>query len=301
MTATTSKPLLTAVKAAGRSWVVPLALFWDGHSAKEEQARWQKRKLDSIVIPCFALWYWVQARFVSPPGAAIIDVAPPSSLTFYLRVFLAIAAVWVLVVHVWAFPAPAEDQDAFTVQRHVGRWAYLTRHCICMQACHLSFSCLAWAIPSLAVLTDAMVVWVGALGWFVTIQYFILVVPSKPFQQDCDLWAGRGVQFKEVGAVVHVPAMFLALADLLLSRSAAGLREAFDFKNTYELVLLYTLFYLAVIVLNHQVTDKWPYGFMNDLGVDPRKWAKFVFGQVAVLCAFTTANWLLLLAKISLL
>jgi len=271
-----------------------LSLEWNGYTAEEVERRSEKRRLDAVVVPIFAAWYLLLATCAAAPegAAAAASAAPPSMSTVVMQAVLAAAAVYVLAVHCIAFPSPTANQDAWKVQSILGRWTYLTRHCVTLQAWHQVLSFASVWIPGLVAPTHGFSICVATLGWFVTIQYFVLVVPSQPFKDDIELWRKRGVHFKELGEILHVPALPIAVLDLLFGKTAAVLHAAVSMPATGTLLAAYVLIYLSLIAANYRVVGVWPYGFMKSFS--PMKWVTFIVGQVAVLMVFLAANAVLL-------
>merc|ERR1711879_797793 len=124
-----------------------------------------------------------------------------------------------------------------------------------------------------------------------------LVHYSQGMKEECGMWAARGVQFREASLVVHLPALPLALVDLVMSKDAAVLRVAVNLSRTVLWVVVYVAFYLSVIIANYKLCGRWPYSFMNALGVDPMRWAKFIATQLFVIMMLVLMNWLVLLVK----
>merc|ERR1719320_2016049 len=124
-----------------------------------------------------------------------------------------------------------------------------------------------------------------------------LVHYSQGMKEECAMWAARGVQFRESSLVVHLPALPLALLDLVISKDAAVLRAAANLSRTVLWVVVYVAIYLSVIITNYRLSGRWPYSFMNALGVDPVRWAKFIATQLFVILTLVLMNWLVLLVK----
>jgi len=280
---------------ADRSWLVPLRVHWKGASANEQAHLAFLRRLDALVVPMFAIWYLLQAFLATP---WLPDSGPGPVDHLWVHSVLAVLAVWILGIHCTALPSAREDQEAFGVQQKIGRWVALTRHCLALQAWHQVMSLLSFAFPQLVALTHGVSVWIATLGWFVTIQYFVLVVPSPAMEEECAEWAERDVQFREVGLVNHVFALPIALVDLVWAKNAADLNAFVDTKRTFGLVFLYLPFYLTLISINFNITGYWPYGFMKEFGTNPKKWAGFLLVQAGILTAFVCVNMLMIWAKI---
>lgn len=159
---------------------------WDGYGPEEKELRVKNSFKDAIGIPFFGLWYLLLGLvFIhAPPVHEEADMAA--------RFFLAFVSLIPLFMHSQGLPCPRKDQAAYEVQQKMGQWVYLTRHCLTLQFWHQVFSLLcAWA-PSLAAVTNGLSVCMGALGAFVTIQYFALVVPAEGFKEECKQWAEKG-------------------------------------------------------------------------------------------------------------
>jgi hypothetical protein len=87
-------------------------------------------------------------------------------------------------VAVCPYSTAESSPETFTAQLKVGRWIFLTRQCLALQMCHCVASLAAMTFyPALRVPTHSVAVLTGGLGIFVTVQYFILVVPDALFQK----------------------------------------------------------------------------------------------------------------------
>lgn len=249
------------------------------------------------MAPIFSVWYGVLATVASPSREAAEDallVAGSSSWTwpaFLLRSVLAALAVYLLLLHMLAQPTPQKSQEAFQAQKVFGRWIYLTRHGLALQACHQLTLVLSLAWPRLAVLTAGIAMFIGTLASFVTIQFFSLVVPNSGFQAEVKEWDERGVQFGLLQDIIHIPALFIALADILLVQEFAILRAAFSLRTTTAILAFYVVVYLMLIFFNFSTTRHWPYKLMNAFGTDCKKWLGFVCAQIGVLYVFMALLW----------
>ncbi|CAE7420432.1 unnamed protein product [Symbiodinium natans] len=249
---------------------------WDGYSAEERQHAANLRVLDVIGIPLFCPWYLFLGKLFSQEDA-LYEVAPDALCTV-LRLVLALAAVLVLLLHSQAVPKPTKEADAFHVQRKLGYWVYLTRHCIAFQAWHQVLTLLAPFSPMLGAATNGLCISVGGLGWFVTMQYFSLVVPADGFKEECKKWAERGVAFGPVQHALHIPPFFIGALDLFL-RPSALLARSLNVFSCLRFGAFYVVVYVAVFFGNYQLTGKWPYAFMDAFGTDVAKWSKFITVQ----------------------
>lgn len=258
---------------------------WDGYGSAEKELKAQNTFKDIIGIPLFSLWYLLLG-FVFIRTHSIYEEANLLS-----RFFLAFVAFVPLFMHSQAIPCPRKDQAAFEVQKKMGQWIYLTRHCLTLQFWHQVFSLLCSWSPYLAATTNGLSVCIGALGAFVTIQYFALVVPAEGFKEECKQWAEKGVNFREVQHVLHVPALFIGLADLSL-RSTHTLRQTLSFPVDMSFGMFYSIFYIILFFFNFKLTGRWPYLFMeHELGTDPKKWSVFILKQIMVITFIILVNW----------
>ena len=54
----------------------------------------------------------------------------------------------------------------------------------------------------------------GAISFFVTIQFYSLVASNKAYHRVCEMWGTRGQDLYFMGDVQHAPAALIALADM---------------------------------------------------------------------------------------
>jgi len=201
----------------------------------------------------------------------------------------AIVAVFVLYVHTFCQPYPkAEDKSFNAVAGPFGRWIYLTRQTLALQAVHFFMSFIG---PFFSVRmtygTYIMALFLDGLGLFVTVQFFSLVAPNAEYIKMCGVWARRGVDLKATNNLTHIPAGCLAFMDILVLKSKTLLIEATPTITVLVLVaLVYVVFYLTIITVNFWVTSRWPYEFMDSLGTNLFKWARFVAAQVIIILIF---------------
>jgi len=267
----------------------PFAVAWDGYDEQEQARKVATLVLDAVGIPVFIIWYVVLATAVADAnGNGTSDEGP-----LPVKIFLATAAVFILKLHCIDAPATSKIQDAWMSQAKMGRWIYLTRHCITLQAIHLVLSVMATWSQWLTALTNGMTLWIAGLGWFVTIQFFLLVAPNPGYKEECKIWQSRGVQFKELMHFLHIPSLFLGSLDVLFGKAASGLQLHTSMPSLIVLPFVYVVFYLTIIVVNKHMTGKWAYMFLDEYGHDIGKWTVFVLKQSGILLAFLFANWLL--------
>ena len=93
-------------------------------------------------------------------------------------------ACFVFYQHLRVLPFALESSDMIHACRAMGRWIFITRHTLSFQAIHAVISFLGdlgvHVVDPAA--THSMAVMVATLGVFVTIQYFVMVVPHPDFK-----------------------------------------------------------------------------------------------------------------------
>jgi hypothetical protein len=178
---------------------------------------------------------------------------------------------------------PRADTEAFFAQKFFGRYIYLTRLGIATQAVHQLLS-LDSRFDSLT--NGAMAFFVASLAWFVTIQFYALVVPNPEYQKEVKLWEERGVPFKMINNVTHVPPLFVACVDLVLCKD----RSALELGVAPALLMAFSVFYVCHIFANFATTGYFPYAFLKEYGLSPKKWFFFVLKQQCILAVFAGAN-----------
>jgi len=257
---------------------------YTGYNEKERAHASFLRKADLIGVPACGMVYLVVASHVEAPGGPA-----PQSAPLWVEVCRALfvgLANLVLYQHCCVAPYPLEETpEMFKVTTKVGRWIFLTRQTLCLQALHSVFS----IIPSLQAGSHAMSVLIGGLGIFVTCQYFALVAPHPDFKASSATWGSRGVPYKELMHFLHVPCGVLACLDIMvLKQRSLLLAQTAPFTQLMGVYLVYVVLYVALLHGNHSLMGEWPYGMMKDLGASYPKWAKFVVIQFAVLVLFVT-------------
>jgi len=270
---------------------------WSGYSAKERNERSRKLRLDAVSIPLSVLWYCFLAK-LSLRGAAVSEASDAdherTTTQCLVQAILAVAAVYALMVNILGMPATTADSDAFRAQGVAGKWVYLTRHGLVLQTWHQILSLASVVSPHLDLMTHATAPWAAAFGWFICIQYFVVVVPSKTAQEEIEVWNKRGVDFAGINFLAHAPALPIALLDVVCAKSAPLLRVAVSAPVVYIFLIGYIFFYLSIIILNYRWVGAWPYGLLKGLGTSISKWAAFVGMQSLVFMVFGTVNMLLI-------
>lgn len=263
---------------------------WEKYYTNEELAfgRWLS-VVDLAGCPVFVALYFFLACIVQPrPVDAVVNIPQPPPVILVLQVLLALIAVVVLFIHTQTLP-PKKEDGIYLAMSRIGRWVFLTRHCLSLQAAHMVFSLVASAagIPWLLRLTYGVSLWIGMLGWFVTIQYFALVHFNKDLQAKCKEVETRDPPYylRAVLVGLHTPALPLATLDLWLGKSHAVLFKECSLPLTAALTLGYTVFYVGLIAINHWFTGGWPYAVLAELK-SLKRWAAFVLGQTVILYMF---------------
>lgn len=266
----------------------PLLIVHDMPLTDEEY--WHHRCVrfkDLIGIPVIILWYWLLSSLEAPDEGFAED-SPPSAVLAGQAV-LAFVACMVFFYDAMTWPATAED-DEYHSMKCIGRWLFLTRHCVALQAVHMVLSACGAAMGNdyLQKLSYGMTLVIAALGSFVTIQFFTLVHNHPDYLKKCDSMKNkRGffglLTFRSYVAAFHVPALAIALFDVLIAKRHSLLRGGgCSLQNTFCLLLFYVLFYTALIWCNFFATGYFPYGVLKELGTLV-KWIGFMIVQTVLL------------------
>jgi len=235
----------------------------------------------TIAVYLTAAWVVARGRPDAPPAA-------PTGV-IVVQIIGAVVAAFALYVNALCQPYPRREDKVYNaVAGPFGRWIFLTRQTLALQAVHFTVSVLA-PFSSLQLTTGTYIwaVYLGGQGLFVTIQFFTLVTPNPEYKKACLLWASRGVNFKAIGLIAHIPAGCLAIMDICVFKSRVFLEKVTPSVQVLLLVyLVYIVFYLTVIFVNFKVTAHWPYELMYNFGVSILKWARFIAVQYVVLAVF---------------
>lgn len=273
---------------------LPLQLEWGGYSEGELRLRVHNRAFDLVAVPLCGYWYLAQAAAATKSDAHSVLSGPVWQ--HLVRLLLALATLLVLVINVWHLPVDALDMESIRVRSKMGRWIFLTKHCLVLQAWHQVFSVLAPFSSWLTALTHGVSLWVASLGWFVSLQFMWLVRRNPDFLAMCELWEARGVQYKHVAYLVHLPGFVVAVLDLFLLKDATRLMATVSVLRTFVLPCVYVGFYLLLISFNFRLTGFWPYRAMQGFGgnVCTPSWAVFLGAPLMMLWAAVGVNTLLL-------
>lgn len=252
------------------------------------------RWADLVGIPIFIAWYWLLSSLLAQ-DVVVNEPALPMVLLVGQAVLAFIGFV-TFFYHTQGWPSKAED-DIYHAMKYIGRWLMLTRHCMILQAVHLSLSFYGAATNNSYVLrlTYGATYWVGALGWFVTIQFFTLVFNNKDFVAKCkEMSTKRGlcglVDFRGFNAWLHVPALPLAVCDVVFAkRHVLLLGDATSFTTTGLMMLFYCIFYIAFVWCNYFATGFFPYAVLRELK-SVTSWIIFVVVQTILLLIFVLCS-----------
>jgi hypothetical protein len=243
---------------------------------------------DGIGVPLFATAYVCIALGIASDNDPSDSVAP--SWVTACSFFFAALASFVLYQHTLVAPFPTEDDpEMFGVMQKIGRWVFLTRQTLCLQAIHAVVSLFdRTQFPSLVRGTHAFAVLIGGMGIFVTSQYFMLVANHPDFLLACKKWRDRGVAFRVLMHFLHIPCGLLTFLDLgVINDRRLLLAQTLPFKSISLIFLGYVIFYVLLVHVNHAFTRQWPYGFMKEL-TTPLKWCRFVAMQYVILIVFVS-------------
>jgi len=258
--------------------------------------------MDFVMTPIFGFWYlfqaWLITNHTSFDAAVTFANTTPRWWEVIIRAILALVSMYVLATDVWVMPSPQAEDNSFKAMKRIGSWVFLTRHCLTLVCWHMVYSLLSFLSPLLFAMTHGMTIWISSLGWFVSIQYFVLVRPNPAYKETNDLWAERGVNREFASMAIHIPPCILCTLDLFLGKQHQVLNLATNFFFSWLINFVYTVFYLSGMWTNCWVVGAYPYTFMNEFKtvID---WTPFVLKQVLVMMALSVVNWAFTLAMIA--
>lgn len=273
---------------------------YSGYSAKDIALQPTMQLTDVLCTPLFTVLYLFVAGLVASPEPDLtvfntIQSLPPG-LAYYTAMGFSITTGVVLYQHCRVVPYPTADStEMFAVCGKIGRWIFLTRQTLCLQAIHATLTLASFhpavveLVPTILRETHAMSTLIAGISMFVTVQYYLLVATHPDFKRDCKLWQSRGVPFTFLMHWIHTPCGVFALVDLIfIKQRTLLLTQTPPFPRLMLYLAYFVSYYLALIHVNHGATGHWPYGFLKDLGNSPIKWAAFAAKQFAVLAVFVT-------------
>lgn len=214
-------------------------------------------------------------------GASIPDSTPLPPWVLGVETVAFVVACFVMWQHLRVLPFALEDTDMIHACKAMGRWLFITRHTLSLQCIHATVSFMGDVgfpiIPAAA--THRIAVLVAGLGCFVTIQYFIMVVPhpdfqvlSNPFRETSRAsasprattaelarwqeigrkWLAKGVPSSTINHCLHTPAIFLGLVDtLVIKRRGLLVAQTPSLVSTCIYFMLYVASYMALVSFSH--------------------------------------------------
>lgn len=228
------------------------------------------------------------------------DAEIPSERTLAMAILqLVLALVSFLMLFSGFFRWPQKEDNTYHAKRYLGRWLFLTRHCIIYQVSHLSLSFIGtvFEIAFIQRLVYGSTLWVGALGFFVTIQFFLLVWNNPKFVETCDKMEAAGhrcfcglISFRGYDALIHIPPICLSICDVTLVKQHDILASACSLRTTCVFVLAYCAFYVVFVKLNFAVTGHYPYALLEKFD-SVSKWIGLTAGQAATVLVFVMCNY----------
>eukprot|EP01061_Rhynchopus_euleeides_P012337 TRINITY_DN21993_c0_g2_i2.p1 TRINITY_DN21993_c0_g2~~TRINITY_DN21993_c0_g2_i2.p1 ORF type:complete len:277 (+),score=101.83 TRINITY_DN21993_c0_g2_i2:682-1512(+) len=250
------------------------------YSQEEAACGRDVQRLDLVGVPVTAVTYLAV-------GHLLVFASSPSPWLGLAQdavsgVLCAAVALLVLYQHIYVQPTPLREEPmVWGVQQVFGRWVFLTRQTLSLQACH---TVLSFAFPEVG---NTMAVIVAGFGLFVTVQFATLVHYHPHYIQVCNMWAAKDVPFRELMLWLHLPAGVLGVLDVLYVKDRQAVLSSTPAGNTIALfVSAYAIMYVTVLRYNHSRTGYWPYDVMEPLGKDWKKWVVFIGFQGLILGLF---------------
>lgn len=276
---------------------VQLTTIEDVELTEEEVNRyWYVQRADLIGSPFLVVWFFVLSTSTAQKDADLPTAAPPTAL-LVAQGIMAFVAVMTFLYHTQTWPTKHGD-DIFNAIKYIGRWLFLTRHCLSLQAVHMTLSFYAaWTNDAyVQQLVYGSSLWIGGLGFFVTIQYFLLVHNNPEFVAKCkDNVRLRGffglLDFRGFMGWLHIPALPLACFDTIVAKRHSFLLEgAVSLPATAAMIVFYCCFYVGLVLCNYAATGYYPYAILKGLQTVP-KWLAFIFGQAFIMVVFCAICW----------
>ena len=175
----TGKPIIINKTAMLHSFKDLFVHTYDRYTAKEKQLIKRTKWLDWIGMPLFIFLY-IALCSTCGGGSGNDRVRPPMKLTL-LSGATTLLSLFVLYQHLRVLPYPIDNgDDMFKSLQVLGRWIFITRHTLAIQAIHQTFSLLGDLGYDLVprAYTHCVSMLIAGLAAFVTIQFFVLVVCS---------------------------------------------------------------------------------------------------------------------------
>ena len=241
-------------------WTQLISYSYEKYTEKEKKLRDHIFAVDYVGVPLFCFLY--VKIFGALSGNRQFETTE-NAFAFEICNYLCTGlSVLVMYQHMRVSPCPLEDNVEMSgVMSRIGKWIFLTRHVLALQAVHFALSFLSTHVEGFEWLigtTHTASVFIAALGIFVTIQYFTLVSPDKDFSAECLLWKQRGCHFRMIQDCVHIPAGFIAVLDLLFVKDSFVLREtAVPMNEMLLYFFVFVVYYMSLVHTNFYVTKQW--------------------------------------------
>jgi len=274
---------------------------WRDNYTDQELKNWHRLiTLLVLGLPVFAAWYFLvasaaKALSAQPTACQDVEYAEAPLFALVTQGVLAVVGVVTFGLTQWQLP-PNEGQDIYHAQKFIGGWTFLTWHCLMLQSVHLLVTFIASVghFAVLACMTNSAALLIGALGFFVTIQYFSLVHDNPEFVGICNekLQQDPPEDLRKKNFWLHLFSLPLAVVDITVSRSHEALHKESSLRVSLGFAAFYSLYYLVLIVCNFRCTGYWPYDFLKELKT-LAAWVKFYLMQAFIICVFCLIVWVL--------
>lgn len=265
-----------------------LAFFTWGKYDEAEKALHRHIRVSDYLGGLVMTVAYLLAAWCASGDPVVLPETPP--LVLFLQVCCAALGLFTIYLHIFSQPNPTKREAEIygCLSGPCGRWIFLTRQTLALQAVHLFASLVSpFCSRSIATGTYALAVYVGGQATFVTIQFFTLVFPQAEYKKACETWAARGVYFKLIGKLTHTPGLCLMIADICLCKNRNALRNlTLSVPVMMFIILGYTVLYIGQLFANNGITGHWPYSFLYKFQ-GACAWIKFVIVQYAILLALT--------------
>jgi len=276
-------------------WSLFVRCPFNDYNLEELKVRRTMRLADLVWTPLSLLIYLCltsAALWTLPTAAQTGALSWPPLAEKHAVLVVAVLSCYVLYMHMFTAPSPTQDasvDDFKGIGSPFGRWWFLTRQTIGLQAWHqaLSYFAIAMQWPNLASRTHAVALWLCGPANFVTIHFFVLVWPHPDFKASSAKWEKKSVPFREVMFMLHVWQLPIACIDVLfLKDRAAMLRLTPPVLGLAFIFVSFVAYYLGIVAANFVLKGVYPYGVMRECGTSPKKWVKLIAVQIGVLVIF---------------
>ena len=125
---------------------------------------------------------------------------------------------------------------------------------------------------------------IGAVGMFVTIQFFVLIYPWPAFDEGLQILLNDGFDSRWLYQVTHMTCAPLAIYDAVVFQPSIVQSPPLDV--LFFAILVWIVVYVFFLFWNRYVTGHWSYEFLKIFGFNPLKWMAFVLSQSALIMLF---------------